>query len=106
MRIFYLLLLLFFLSVVGIFAWQNQTVVGVKFLDKTFERLRRATEVPGQVGVGQVVGGLVGGQAVGQEVGVCGGAAGQLVEGFAHGGLLRGSRGRGRRLPDVRPGGR
>jgi uncharacterized integral membrane protein len=58
MRVFYLLLLLLLLAVIGVFAWQNQTVVGVKFLDKDFEH-SLAVVVGAAYLLGMVTGGTV-----------------------------------------------
>jgi uncharacterized integral membrane protein len=60
MRTFYLLLLLLFLAVIGIFAWQNQGVVGVRFLDRAFEHSLAVV-----VGAAYLLGMLTGGTVVG-----------------------------------------
>jgi uncharacterized integral membrane protein len=60
MRIVYFLLLVLFVAVVGIFAWQNQVVVGVRFLDRAFEHSLAVV-----VGAAYLLGMLSGGTVIG-----------------------------------------
>jgi hypothetical protein len=62
-------------SVVGNFAWQNQTVVGVKFLDKAFEHSLSVV-----VGAAYLLGMLTGGTIVGLRFAVTAAGKGVLFQ--------------------------